>query len=230
MNQHWAQFLDAVPWFLDPGETGHAGDTAPPGAWTPQSPEFARLFPKLTAVLSQAHVTPVSSTRGEFLLYGWPRRDARYAWMCLPPGADDVASLHPQHRILLASFGGIVERANEPSWWLLNHDDALTKREAGYDATFIREYASLFNDGAASIPIALEQFYSIAREANGNTTLCHRASGEVVLFAPDHDYSHVEVYPGCPPYTLYRLPDAPHFSAWVETVAGQWLEILAEAG
>ena len=233
MNQHWANFLDTVPWFLDSGETGHAGDTEPPGAWTPASAEFARLFLQLTAALSKAHVIPVSSTRGDFLLYGWPRgAGLLHAWMSPRPAVSSPASLHPEHRILLTSFGGIVERADEGGWWLQNHFDALTELEARDDAgTFIREnYAGLFENGAGGIPIDLEQFYSIAREANGNTTLCHRVTGEVVLFAPDHAFDHVEVYPGCPPYTLYRLPDARHFSAWVETVAGQWLEMIGEPG
>jgi hypothetical protein len=231
MNQHWASFLDDVPWFLDPGETAHPGDTEPPGAWAPQSPAFARLFPQFTAALSKAHVTPVSSTRGDFLLFGWPRGSGLlHAWLSPRPGVSDPDALHPEHRILLTAFGGIVERANEGEWWLLNHEDALTEREARNDGTFIREYADLFGKGAHGIPIDLKQFYSIAREANGNTTLCHRVTGEVVLFAPDHDFSHVEIYPGCPPYTLYRLPDAPHFSAWVETVAGQWLAMIGEPG
>src|SRR5688500_6151875 len=108
MNQHWASFLDDVPWFLGSGETAHPGDTEPPGAWAPQSPAFARLFPQLAAALSKAHVTPVSSTRGDFLLYGWPRGSGLlHAWMSPRPGVFDPDALHPEHRILLTAFGGI---------------------------------------------------------------------------------------------------------------------------
>jgi hypothetical protein len=85
----------------------------------------------------------------------------------------------------------------------------LTERVAHGDATFIRrDYAWAFKDASIEIPIDLEAFYPIAVEANGNTTFCHRLSGEVVLFAPDHAFDHVELFPGCPAYTLYRLPAA----------------------
>jgi hypothetical protein len=48
----------------------------------------------------------------------------------------------------------------------------------------------------------MEQFYTIASEANGNVTLCHRLSGAVVLYAHDHNFEFVETYPGCPDYTF----------------------------
>jgi hypothetical protein len=135
-----------------------------------------------------------------------------------------LSSRHRDHRVLLTSFGGIVERSNEPESWIINHNDVLTEREAQHDATFIRAYAWAFEEKSGEIPIHLEQFYSIAVEANRNTTLCHRLSGEIVLFAPDHGFDYVEPFPGCPDYTLYRLVGAPRFCDWVNTVARQWRE------
>jgi hypothetical protein len=115
-----------------------------------------------------------------------------------------------------------IERSNEPHWWLLSHDDALTEHAAQRDGTFVRHYGWAFEEASVEIPISMEQFYAIAVEANGNTTLCHRLSGEVVLFAADHGFDYVEPFPGCPDYTLYRLPGAACFRAWVDTVARQW--------
>lgn len=116
-----------------------------------------------------------------------------------------------------------MERSNEPETWMLNHNEVLTESEAGHDGTtFIQDYAWAFADAKAEIPIDVAQYYSIAREANGNSTLSHRVTGEVVLFAPDHHFQHVHPYPGCPEFTLYRIEGAATFRDWVNTVARQW--------
>ncbi len=145
-------------------------------------------------------------------------------WLSLPPSADPPRSLFAEHRELLASFGGVVERFNEPEdTWLLNLNDALTEREACHDASFIQRYSWAFEDSALTIPIHPTDYYSVAREANGNTTICHRSSGELLMFAPDHCFRHLVKLEGCPEYTLYRLTGAPFFRNWVNTIALQWL-------
>ncbi|WP_432949175.1 hypothetical protein ACQPXM_15715 [Kribbella sp. CA-253562] len=73
------------------------------------------------------------------------------------------------------------------------------------------------------MPIEAADYGVLAEERNGNLTLFHRTTGEVLVFAPDHDVDHLEVLEGCPEYTLYRIPSAPDVTAWVETMAGQWL-------
>jgi hypothetical protein len=131
--------------------------------------------------------------------------------------------VYPAHRILLESLGGVVERANElPDSWLLNHAGVLTAEEATHDATFIESYGWAFADFPNGIPIDLEAYYSMAREANGNTTLCHRLTGAVLLFAPDHSFDHIVPLEGCPEYSLYRIPTALTFEAWVAAIASQW--------
>jgi hypothetical protein len=145
------------------------------------------------------------------------------SWLSSLPSPDPPHSLHPDHRILLRSFGGIIERSNEPKWWwILNHNDVLTEHLGQGDATFIEHSAWAFEDASLEIPIDLEAFYRIAKEANGNSTLCHRLSGEIVLFAPDHAFDHVDPLLGCPDHTLYRLPAAPGLRNWVNTIARQW--------
>ena len=136
-------------------------------------------------------------------------------------------AIYSDHRVLLKHFGGIVERSyNEPPTWLLNCNDVLTAREALHDASFIEDYRWILEEPDAGWPIDPASYYSICREANGNTTLCHRANGDVLLFAPDHDYDHVEVLEGCPPYSLYRLHRVRSFRDWVSTVAEQWLQAV----
>lgn len=78
-----------------------------------------------------------------------------------------------------------------------------------------------------SIPIDLADHYPVAWEANGNATLVHRRTGVVLLFAPDHAFTHVTPLPGCPNYTLHRIEGADTFAAWVEALAAQWLDAIS---
>lgn len=224
-DPHWEQFVEAVPWFLQDGQVPDVGPSAPPGAWTPASAEFSRLFPELAGVLEEAFVTPVTLGGIPYRLYSWTlAEDEECAWLSPVPPARPAPALHPDHRVLLGSFGGIVERSNDPSWWLLNHNEVLTEAEARHDGAFIRDYGWGLEE--SRIPGPLERLYSIAREANGNTTLCHRESGEVILVAPDHSFDYVEPLPGCPEYTLYRMAGARTFREWVNTIARQWSDGL----
>jgi hypothetical protein len=104
----------------------------------------------------------------------------------------------------------------------LNLNDALTEREASHDASFIKDYRWAFED--LVLPIEPREYYSIAREANGNVTLCHRASGQVLMFAPDHSFDYLTELDGCPPYTLYTINGTGTFRDWVDAVAVQWLD------
>lgn len=221
MSEPWRQFIDEVPWFLQSRQihSVHAGPS-----WKPRSDECTALFPDLTRLLASSDVTAVVASDREYILHSWIAADGRArSWLCVPPPTQPPAEVHPHHRVLLESFGGVVERSNEPDSWLLNHNEALTATEAEHDATFIQDYAWMFEPVPGGIPIDLRAHYSIAREANGNTTLCHRTSGVVLLFAPDHSFNHVVPLDGCPEYSLYRIPEAPSFTQWVAAIARQWL-------
>jgi hypothetical protein len=228
LNPHWDDFIATVPWFLDHGTMAKVGPSKDPGNWEPASPAFTTRFPALGQLLKNAFVASIDLNASSYVLFTWQRKDKSFcSWLSPAPSNDPPNSLYPDHQTLLASFGGIVERSNEPTWWALNHNDVLTEREARFDATFIADYAWAFERASVEVPIELKQFYSIAREANGNTTLCHRTTGEVLLFATDHAFKHVEVLPGCPEYTLYRFLRVRQFRDWVETIARQWRDWVA---
>jgi hypothetical protein len=183
------------------------------------------LFPHLRKLLAKASVTDVSVNSARYELLAWDSRDGhRLGWLCPPPSENAPYNLHDDHKKLLVSFGGIVERFNEPEdTWLLNLNDALTEREASHDAGFIQDYRWAFDDAGLTLPIQATEYYSIAREANGNATLCHRISGQVLMFAPDHCFEHLTELQGCPEYTLYRINGVATFRDWVNAVALQWL-------
>lgn len=235
----WRAFTEAVPWFLKDDATVNVGR---PRKGSALSPAAARLFPPLQKLLTSASITKVSVNRARYLLVAWDGASGdRTGWLCLPGTVNPRRNLFKDHRTLLRSFGGIVERFNEPSRrftepkgkakanWLLNLNDALTQREAARDAGFIDDYMWAFEDAGLTLPIEPAEYYSIACEANGNTTLCHRTSGKVLMFAPDHDFDHLKELAGCPRCTLYTINGASTFRDWVNVVALQWLTHTGDA-
>jgi hypothetical protein len=223
LSEHWQQFVADVPWFLG-GRSAQAAAAQLPGTWQPVCADFARLFPALTRLLRSSFVTPVVVAGDAYVLYSWRSADSRSrSWLCPPPPHQVPPRVYTAHRVMLQSFGGIVERSNEPERsWLLNHSEVLTSSEAELDATFLEAYAWAFEGVPGGIPLDMHAYYSIAREANGNTTLCNRATGEVVLFAPDHAFDHVVPLAGCPEDTLYRIEAASSFTEWIDAISRQW--------
>jgi hypothetical protein len=218
----WDIFVEAVPWFLERDATVEISHTRKGYAL---SQSAVQLFPPLATLLADASVTSVAINGASYCLMAWSGRGAeRMGWLSVPGSADPPRSLFAEHRELLASFGGVVERFNEPQeTWLLNQNDVLTEREASHDGSFIKDYSWAFEKAGLTIPIDPTEYYSIAREANGNTTLCHRSSGELLMFAADHCFRHLERLEGCPEYTLYQIKGARIFQDWVNTIALQWL-------
>lgn len=222
----WRTFNESVPWFVK--DTSNVRIVAAHDGFRVSSP-VADTFPTLAELCRRASVTSVSVDGVTYLLLTWTGRNGcRMGWLCLPPATEPPQQLFADHRALLHAFGGIVERFNEPEdTWLLNHNEVLTAGESSHDATFINHYAWAFHDVGIAIPINLTDYYSIAGEANGNTTLCNRLSGQVILFAPDHSFNFVTPLAGCPEYTLYQLDGISDFRDWVEHVSLQWLAKIA---
>jgi hypothetical protein len=224
----WDTFISAVPWFLDPDDAVEI--SAPRKKYGP-SPAAAAFFAPLGELLAKASVTDVLVNGTRYELLAWDSADrGRLGWLCPRPTENGPHDIHDEHKELLSFFGGIVERFNEPEdTWLLNLNDALTEREAAHDGSFIQEHKWAFDDVGISLPIEPCEYYSIAREANGNTTLCHRISGRVLLFAPDHCFKHLKVLEGCPEYTLYTINGVGKFRDWVNAVAAQWLAYASKS-
>ena len=221
----WEEFVEYAPWFLKPNAEVRVSE---PRNGIKLSPSANEIFPSLSKLLAQSSVTPVSINNIFFELLTWNTSNGnRIGWLYYPGAQSLPDSIHSDHRKLLSSFGGVVERLNEPEdTWLLNHNDVLTSPEASRDISFIRDYSWAFDDLGIDFPIRVSDFYSIAQEANGNTTICNRMTGKVILFAPDHAFDFVEPYENSPEYTLYKLNGVVVFCDWVETVAKQWLKYV----
>lgn len=222
----WDVFIRPQPWVVRPG-----AEVVLRVVRDPRAADFGTELPTLERLLNKAARLEVDVDDERFELLTWTTLSGdKVSWLCARPSPDPGPELFFMHRELLKSFGGIVERSlNEPSTWLINCDDALTEREAHADRSLqpmLDAYAWMIEDSGGSWPIDPAHYYSICREANGNTTACHRDDGAVLFFAPDHSVDHIVPLEGCPPYSLYRIPAAPDFVTWVETVAHQWLDAI----
>ncbi|MDB5311139.1 MAG: hypothetical protein JWO38_5341 [Gemmataceae bacterium] len=188
---------------------------------------FQKTFPQLTGLLCRARLLEVRLDEQPYFLFSWGQPpDQVRAWLSPPPSAEPPASAAPEHGVLLGSFGGIVERYNEPAGnCLLNHNEALTAGEVVKDASFMVAYGWAFEE-CGGIPIETASYYPAAWEANGNCVLCERATGRLLFFAPDHADKNLIPFESCPMYTLHVHRQVTTFREWVEHIAGQWLKSL----
>jgi hypothetical protein len=189
--------------------------------------EFEERFPSFAALLHAARMTPVLINGRAHVLYGWTAPNGQSMGWLSPPPVDEIeaTALHEDHQLLAATFGGIGERWNEPETsWLLNLHSALTLDLAS-DPIDLSVYEWSF-ENRNLMPLDVDEWYTIALEANGNLTICRRESGELLMCAGDHSFDHLIPLEGCPDYTFYRIRGAPTFAAWVEHVAGQWLAVV----
>jgi len=212
----WERFVAEVSWFLEPAQTAELGEARP---WT-RGPVAG--LPELSALLESATLTPVRVGAAGYELLAWGPAGERRGWLCAPPVPDEPAALHRLHRALWTSFGGIVERFGEPESWWLNQDQVLTAAAANTDLEVLDSYDWLWADAGLELPIDAGEYYVVAEEANGNLTLAHRETGQLLLFAPDHDFDGVTPLPGCPPFSLLTIDDVPDLAAWIEVCARAW--------
>lgn len=216
-------FIAEAPWFATDEPPNIVGFSH---LRQPFTAVLAQSFPSLSRLLSLATVTDILSGGESYELLAWDfAGDQRGGWLCPSPAARPSTDLFLAHQHLVREFGGISELFNGPDTWLSNHEEALKNNPPHCDATFIEHFAELLDEGTVW-PIDQKDFYAIATEANGNTTLCHRLTGDVVLWAPDHDFDHIVTLAGLPEYTLYRINGAPTFNNWVEAIAEQWLDAI----
>lgn len=213
----WERFLAEVSWFLEPSAVVEVGAARP---W-PRGPVDG--LPELSALLSAATRTPIVVGGDSYELLAWGSATDRRGWLCTPPADGDAVAVHPLHRSLWTLLGGIVERFGEPDSWWLNQDQVLTVAAAETDlAAVLDSYDWLWADAGLELPIRADEYYVVAVEANGNLTLVRRATGQVLLFAPDHSFAGVTPLPGCPPYSLLTIDDVPDLATWIEVCARRW--------
>jgi hypothetical protein len=213
----WRQFCQEVPWFLQPGERAVVGDAQP---WTRGAVDN---LPELSALLATATLTPVSVGDQNYELLAWGSVGDRHGWLCRPPDDQDGESISEIHRSFWTLCGGIVERFREPNSWWDNQNQVLTVEPARVRlGDVLSDYAWLWDDVGLEMRIEPHDYYVVAVEANGNLTLARRSDGRLLLFAPDHAFSGVTPFAGCPPYSLLTIDGVPDLAVWIEQCAVSW--------
>lgn len=212
------QFLADITWFVPPGATATVADD--PRPWTRGPVE---QLPALSRLLTESTLTPIAMAGRAYELLAWGPSDDRRGWMCLPPTSVQADGLNVVHRRFLSACGGIIERFGEPDSWWSNQNEVLTEAIARRDlAPMLDGYSWLWQDDGLEMPIEPHEFTVVAVEANGNLTLTHRETGQLLLFAPDHSFEGVTPLPGCPEYSLMTLDQAPDLRSWIEATAAVW--------
>lgn len=215
----WEQFVQDTPWFIGPGDVAIVGDEI---SWPRGGLES---MPRLSALLATATLTSVTVSARPYELITWGLPDQRRGWLCDPPHPAAEDQLHETHRLFWSHCGGIVERFGEPGSWLVNQDEVLTAAAARIRVSAVLDdYRWIWDDAQLTVPIEPGDYYPVAVEANGNLTLTHRRSGQLLLFAPDHAFPGVTAVPGCPPYSLLTIDGVPDLASWIEECVGPWLD------
>ncbi|WP_189670850.1 hypothetical protein [Promicromonospora soli] len=200
-----------------------SADVGMPG---PHQPVELMGMPVLSGLLSAATVTPVRLDGVDHELLAWGPVTDRRGWLCrLPVHHADDTDLPEVLRAVWAAMCGIVEHFGDVSgtWWWLNCNDVLTREAADWPVEqMLAAYEWMWTDEGLRIPIEAADYVPVAAEANGNLTLAHRRTGQVLWFAPDHSESGVSVLAGCPEYSLYTFDGVPDLASWIETGAAQW--------
>ena len=222
----WEIFADATPWFVSKNATVVVTE----GRCLKKTGTILQpQFPSFATLVNKADVTEVVIDDVQHELLAWDSKDGeRIGWICPSPPIEISGNVCAAHQLLLQHFGGVLERFNEPEdTRLLNHNSALTNLDSTHDASFLNDYSWAF-DGP--IPIDQAAYYTIAREANGNTTICRRNDGSVLLFAPDHCFDDVTPLDDCPELTLYTINEVATLTEWVESISRQWLSSTMVVG
>jgi len=224
----WQDFIYHTSWFIKKQDIVQIGKTeyASYSIFKP-SEEFEIKYPTFKELLCSARVTEIRVNSDNYYLFGWTNNQGEsFGWLCLPSdGSPTKLELHQDHLLLISSFGGIIEKWNEPEdSWILNYDSVLCSEKCSLGFNGGEEYIHyMCEDHDVSPLIKSEEYISFAFEANGNSSIYHRESGKVLMFAPDHCFDFITPLEGFPEYTLYKFNDCTDFRGWVEHIASQYL-------
>src|SRR5712691_784890 len=128
MSNDWKAFAEDCNWYVRKRRIS-VGDCRPFEHVLQITQECRTNFPEFSNLLSRARATEVILDDIPHVLLGWDAlKSGSTGWLSPIPSANTTVSLFPQHQELLRSFGGILERWNEPEdTWLLNLNEALTE-------------------------------------------------------------------------------------------------------
>lgn len=221
MNRYINAFLSDITWFAEESVIDLIKEEEISVPY-----DFTSKFPHLSELLKQAIKIEIVVKKKIYWLICWEKGNIIRGWLCLPPEYKIEKLLPKSYQIVLNVFGGIIESfgLNSENNFLLNMVSVLCLKDAMYGIDdWENYYYSCCEQEGVTPKLDLKKLIVIAREANGNLTLCNSESEEILLFAPDHSLTNVIIYDNCPEYTFYKIRECPTFQIWVEKIALQWM-------
>ncbi|MEV7973488.1 hypothetical protein [Cellulomonas sp. NPDC089187] len=216
MSSDWALFLADHGWLV---RADHV-EVGPVHGWC-RGPVAG--LPAFSALLARSRVTELRVAGRPMELLAWDLPEGpRFTFGPAPWTTDRPR--HPLLRSLAEAWGGSIylstPQQEQRTWWNPNLDQLLTPECLDHDiAGMLDAYAWIWTNEGLSLPIDVSEWDTVAVEANGNTTLAHHRTGQLLLFAPDTDDDGLTVLPGCPENSLYTIDDAPDLISWIEGAA-----------
>ncbi len=225
----WDDLVAYARWFAKPDK----GDYVTGAASFAPTDEFRQTFPVLTRLLSNARTAIIEVHEKTYQMWAWTNAAGKsYGWVGPLPelDAEKRADLHPVHRVLLGSFGGITETWNGAddtnNNWLVNLNWALGAEQSGDWATRYDDYFDFYLDVCEEEKV--EPVYAaitmtvFAREANGDLRLYEMVTSRPYHLSHDHADRYITTAPDAPDYTFHVINDCETLQEWVEIIAAQW--------
>lgn len=227
-------FFENVPWRLKKADVKQVEKESV------EIPEiFLKEFPEMAGLLMVTNKFRIElNDKAVYILYGWDSENGVGGWLCEPwETAEDT--IRPESCKLLRSvFGNILETFGFEDIrddflcnmnWVIGTDEVqcgIGEWADYYEQSCLaenkRSQLDAQTDCNKNPDINSRDYIVIAEEANGNLTLCHKTTEQVLLFAPDHCFDYVSVYDGCPEYTFYTINGVETVKDYFEMVAKQW--------
>jgi hypothetical protein len=189
---------------------------------------FGRRFPKLAALLSASRVTVLQTDKGPRHVHGWTAPDGTvFGWVCYPPalGPPDGLPLHPDHRLLLSSFGGIDEYWSPPRSLINNLNGALGLQDSGVGIGREESFFHICSSRGIRADFNPRDHLVFATEANGDSFFYNQQAGSAFLLGFDTGRSNLARVKGYEEL-LHTVRGAPDFQSWVEMLAEEHLAKL----
>lgn len=229
MKDNLLKFCSEIPWFFN-----ETDDICIYNIEISFSDDFIKLFPNLFKLLSSANTELIELVRdkevSKFYLFTWKNiNDETSGWLCKIE--EEIKLDIPKDlEILIKNMGGIQESYSE----IYDDEQRFTDNQNFlFVASEFRKGLGLFDEFYLDLckveskePIDTSKLIRIAEEANGNETFIDLKTGEIVVFAPDHDFDYVRFFEDQPEYTFYKIKNVITIIDYAETLAKQWNTVI----
>lgn len=222
MNIDFETFKTDITWFVKPGDKVELLDTTLNYSLTDN---FRATFPILTNLIQKSRVLNLTINNQLYRLFSWTNKENKsIGWLNkIESDKKTDIELIDEHELLLKEIGGIQETYNQPEPSLSNNQNFLfIKSECSKGIGGWEDYYEMMCEEENKPQIDYKDFICFVQEANGDVTLYHKNTKEVMLFAHDHSFDNVEFLENQPEYTFHKINGIKTFVDYVESLATEW--------